>query len=539
MGRAALLVTIVVALALQAVMAQTSSSTAWFGVRQPVGLGDPHHAVVDTSAVTPPPAVVPPCEERHAELTGPLIRRDLERIVDFAKTDRASGAKAWGRITGFPSAAAAMTWAADRFRDAGLQNVQVQQYDGTGEMWHARSWEARLLPDMAFGAGTSAVILESALPTSGSQIRGGTLTAALVHVGDVTAELPSALDVNGKVAVQHLKPASGAYSERTRVSTRARALAAKGAVAVINVIEQTGNMYVRDFGNCGAPCFNVGTADGAFLEEVIARAARASREVRMQLTLQAELLTKLTGQNIVGLVPGENTQENIIVNAHGDGWFDAAGDNGDGFAVVLAMARHFAKPEHKPARTLLFVISGGHHSSGLNGPANLVRMNPELTGRTVLVVNLEHVAQLAIRSGPWRAEAVEQPMSFGISNQSPFLIELGKRAKTRYGVNLNEPFGASVPGDLGGYEPLGVARVQAIHSGPMYHTSGDVLDTISVPGPSSAPRGSSLTSLARRRRHPGATSIRQSRNLEAGAGCQCERAHRAGALSTLDGEPKS
>jgi hypothetical protein len=204
--------------------------------------------------------------------------------------------------------------------------------------------------------------------------------------------------------------------------------------------------------------------------------------VRIQLTLQAESLTGRTGQNVIGLVPGTNEAESIIVNAHGDGWFDAAGDNGDGFALALAMARHFAKPEHKPARTLVFVISGGHHSSGLNGPANFVRMNPELTNRTVLVVNLEHVAQLAIRGEPWRAEPTEQPMGFGISNQSPLLIDLGMRGKARYGLNLREPFGASVPGDLGGYEPLGVARVQAIHSGPMYHASGDVLETISVPG---------------------------------------------------------
>ncbi len=61
-------------------------------------------------------------------------------------------------------------------------------------------------------------------------------------------------------------------------------------------------------------------------------------------------------------------------------------------------------------------------------------------------------------------------------------IELGKRGVERYGFNLNPEFGTSVPGDLGGYEPLKVPRVQAIHSGPMYHTSGDVLESISVPG---------------------------------------------------------
>jgi len=43
---------------------------------------------------------------------------------------------------------------------------------------------------------------------------------------------------------------------------------------------------------------------------------------------------------------------------------------------------------------LLFVASGGHHGGGMNGPGNLVTMNPQLKGRVVLVLNLEHVAQL-------------------------------------------------------------------------------------------------------------------------------------------------
>ena len=46
----------------------------------------------------------------------------------------------------------------------------------------------------------------------------------------------------------------------------------------------------------------------------------------------------------------------------------------------------------------------------------------------------------------------------------------------------------SVPGDLGGYAPLNVARIQGIHSGPLYHTSGDVLESISTPGLEKAAR---------------------------------------------------
>ena len=130
----------------------------------------------------------------------------------------------------------------------------------------------------------------------------------------------------------------------------------------------------------------------------------------------------------------------------------------------------------------MFVASAGHHGTGLNGAANFVRMNPQIGGKTVLVVNLEHIAQFRIRPAPWRVEPTEQPMSFGISNQAPALIDLGQRALTRYGFTLNPTFTSSIAGDLGGYAPLKVARVQAIHSGPMYHTSGDVLDTISEAG---------------------------------------------------------
>ena len=146
------------------------------------------------------------------------------------------------------------------------------------------------------------------------------------------------------------------------------------------------------------------------------------------------------------------------------------------------MARHFAQPVHQPERTLVFVASGGHHSRGLSGPSNFTAMNPELGARTVLVLNLEHVAQLAIQPGDWTVGATEQRMSFGIDNESPFLIDVGRRGMERYGFNLNPEFRASVPGDLGGYRSFGAPRVQAIHSGPMYHASGDVFGTISAPG---------------------------------------------------------
>lgn len=464
--------------------AQTPRANApWFGLALPPGLGDPHRPVVPVAGVTPPTARVPSGEETFTELRGDRIRKDLETIVGFSKQSHAAGDRAWGRVTGFPPAAQTMAWVAGQFKDAGLSGVEVQEYSASAPMWWSTSWDARLVGDAKFGAGSRDIVLESAIPTSGSQIPGGILTAPLVYVGASSeASLPE-VDAKGKVAVQHLKPASGAYSERGDTVQRAQILMKRGAVAVINVVEQVGNMHVRDFGNCGGPCFNVGGADGAFVEAAIERAARAgaSNDLRVQLRLDGQMMTGLKGHNAIGVIPGKS-DDIIIVNAHADGWFDAAGDNGDGLAVLVALARHFSKPQNRLERTLMFVSSGGHHSTGLNGPANLVQMNPQLKEKTVLVLNLEHIAQLYIRPEPWRVEATEQPMGFGISNEAPFLKALATRGVERYGFRLNPTFSSGVPGDLGGYAPLGLARVQAIHSGPMYHTSGDVLETISVRG---------------------------------------------------------
>jgi len=289
------------------------------------------------------------------------------------------------------------------------------------------------------------------------------------------------VDVKGKVAVQTLHPQAGAFSERNRTTERARELAKRGAVAVLNVIEQAGNMHVRDFSNCGVPCFNLGTDDGRFLKSV-SQHAGSGTDLRVSIGLDTEMRQGLKGHNTIGIVPGRRDNEIVIVNAHSDGWFDAAGDNGDGLSVLVALARHFAKTEHQTERTLLFVASGGHHGGGMNGPGNLVTMNPELLKKVVLVVNLEHIAQLQFRNDPFRVDASEQPMGFGISNEAPAIADIARRGVQRYGFAVRPNFSNSTAGDLGGYAPLGVPRVQAIHSGPMYHTSGDTLDSISVPG---------------------------------------------------------
>ena len=123
--------------ALAVIQVHTQGSGAWFGVPQPNGLGDPHRPVVDVRTVTPPAVRVPGGEERFSDLAGAKIRRDLETIVGFSKQSRSAGDRVWGRVTGFPAAAATHAWVAEQFRAAGMQNVQVQPYEASAPMWWA------------------------------------------------------------------------------------------------------------------------------------------------------------------------------------------------------------------------------------------------------------------------------------------------------------------------------------------------------------------------------------------------------------------
>ena len=458
---------------------------AWFGLVPPVALAEPEVAPPQGAQI--PAAIIPAGEEQgHGSLVGSRVRTTVETVIGFAQQMRAAGNQMWGRISGFASEAATATWLAGEFEASGLAGVAVQTYNASSEFWWPNKWEARVLADRAFGDLTIDVVLSSAVPVSRSMIP-TPIEAPVIFVGDAGAV--STDGVSGKIAVQHTRPATGAYSDRTKVRESSQKLISAGAVSVITWVEQAGNMHVFDFGQCGGPCFNIGGADGAFLTEAISKAkAAGAPDLKMRLTLDAEMKTGLTASNVIGIIPGAS-DEIIVVNAHLDSWFDGAGDNADGVGVLVALARYFNAPDHKPARTLLFVGSGGHHSPGLNGPGNLVTKNADLLKKAVLVINLEHLAQFKIDAVPvWKVNAGEEPKNFGVSNSSPFLVSAVKAAAQRYGFVIQPEITNSVPGDLGGYAPLNVARIQGIHSGPLYHTSGDTLDSISEPGLEKAAR---------------------------------------------------
>jgi Peptidase family M28 len=467
-----------------------AQNAAWFGTPVPPPLSDPRKPIMkhdDAFAVLPTHFARQP--GRHDELLdGAVLKADHRKIVGFSLESLAAGDKVWGRRAATPAFMHTIEWTVNELKTAGLKDAQTEAYAVPGPMWVPVSWQLQVVGDPAFGAGTQTVTLQSAFPQpGGTTIAGGSLTAPVVFVGHGTDADLAGRDLKGKMAVVHVRPEPSLFgSAEQGVAAR---LVQKGAVGVINAIEGPGNaQYFDTRFACGkAPCFMVGGNDGWFLQQVIGKAANAGMldKLKVSMSLASEEKSALTSANGVATIPGQSAKR-IIVNAHADGYFQGGDDNASGLAVLVGLARYFSK-QPPPKHTLMFVASGGHHGPG-NGPGSLVVAHPELKDSTLLILNLEHVGYADVVRGKtrapnntgmsWELSVTEAAKAVGVTNESPFLIDLWRQAARCYGVATYQSVGPTVSGDLGGYRPLGVPMTQMIQSGTFYHSSGDVYEAV-------------------------------------------------------------
>ena len=474
--------------------AAAAEDPAWFGTPGPAPLSDPRQPVMKYDEVFGPlPAQFAKRPGKPDQLlAAAALKTDQKKIVGFSLESLGAGDKVWGRRAATPAFMHTLEWTVAEMKAAGLEDARVETFAVPTAMWVPQTWQLQILGDPAFGAGTQTVTLPSAFPQpGGGSIPGGTLTAPVVYVGHGTDADLAGRDLKGKIAVVRVRPEPSLFGAGEQgVAAR---LVEKGAAGVINAIEGPGNaQYIDPRFACGtSPCFMIGGQDAWFLQTVIGKAANAGVLDRLQIAMSLTATEQggLTSANGVATIPGESAKR-IIVNAHADGYFQGGDDNASGLAVLVGLARYFAR-QPKPKHTLMFVASGGHHGPG-NGPGSLVAAHPELKSGTLLILNLEHVAYADVVRGKvrapnnigmsWETSVTESAKAVGVTNQSPFLFDVWKRASRCFGVATYQSAGTTVSGDLGGYRPLDVPMTQMIQSGTFYHSSGDVYEQVPAEG---------------------------------------------------------
>lgn len=479
------------------VAANTPASPAfaepWFGRPLPGPVNDPTHPVVETITTDLPgdslqfgPGL------RSSELNGARIMEDVQRIVGFSLKSKDSGQYLWGRVSGTPAYLDTVEWASAELKKAGLADAHLERFEGTLTLPVAGS--VRLLADPDFGAGTQDIELRSAMVGGRGPVN-GTVTAPLIYLGRGTPADIAGRDVSGKVAVIHTMPDPGLYNA---VVGRQAALIDAGAAGVIEILRQPGNMQSYDGDRHGCRtglCFTVGGEDGYFIQSVLSEAAKAGKSVNATLNASSKVTPEAQTANAVATLPGK-TSRTVIVIAHADAWFVGANDNADGLATLLALARYFTE-QPQLERTLVFVVSAGHHNN-LNGLINFRAVhNDDYVANADLILNIEHVAA----GGVARSTGLRRPLppdynptnfgldpvstthpqnkQVGISNGAPYILDMWRKGTTCFGLSLNKMVDNFNPGELGAFRDLSTPRTQMISGGIFYHTTGEGVASLS------------------------------------------------------------
>jgi carboxypeptidase Q len=120
----------------------------------------------------------------------------------------------------------------------------------------------------------------------------------------------------------------------------------------------------------------------------------AHRPEPAKTTVEVEITNKfipgpITVYNTVGEIPGEKTDEFVVVGAHLDSWDLAQGttDNGTGSCITLETARLIMRSGVKPKRTIRFVLFTGEEQGLYGSKAYCARHKDEMVKTSVALVH--------------------------------------------------------------------------------------------------------------------------------------------------------
>lgn len=416
-----------------------------------------HRNDVDTTHARLPLA---PEDRAYARIDGARMKADVNDITAISRKARDEGIRYWGRIAGSKADLEAEEHAARRFRAIGLQDVRMQPFD-LPPQWFALDWDVTVV------AGGQRIKLASAFPSGRSPAIPNGADLDLVWVGAGTEMDFAGRDVRGKAALITSFPMPSANIHTAARNGALDRAARNGAAAVLLSIYIPGNVMGSVGGAPNVPTFAIGNDD---LTRVSSLLEKGPAKVHVQLT--TEMRSGLKDSNVWGTLPGASDEE-IVIFAHHDGYFEAAYDNATGLSTMLALAEYFAKvPQAERKRTLKFVSTAAHHA----GSPGTRWMYDNLSGamaRTVLVINCEHtsITQQYLQAGELRRSNAINAERWWVNGSSQ-LAAIALNAYQRFGVSVLENMEPNASGDMG---PIGrvVPSIQLITSPFYYHSDHD------------------------------------------------------------------
>jgi carboxypeptidase Q len=301
---------------------------------------------------------------------------DLEELCD----------RIGGRPAGSQAAERAVEWAAEKFRDAGVDSVTLESFTAPVS-WQGVKAEAECLSPAEFP------IRLAAAPLSASTPGGRALEAPLVDAGEGAAEDFARLreKARGAIVLVHspeMKTVDDLFGEYARNVPLLAAAEKAGAAAILLQSTRPGGLLYRHPMMLNGSIAPIPTA--VVSREHAARLARLAEkgDVRVRLTLVNETEGHQELKNVVAEIRGsEKPEEIVVLGAHLDSWDLGTGaeDNGVNCALTIDVARGIKQLGLVPRRTIRFVLFNAEEL-GMWGSAGYVkRHTAELDNHVAMI----------------------------------------------------------------------------------------------------------------------------------------------------------
>jgi len=413
-------------------------------------------------------------------------------LTGIALESKNDGEILWGRIQGTKYERKALRWIAEKLKSFGLTDVHHDPFPSQFPQWRPTTCDVVITAAPSFKDNES-YVFEGAITAfvSATTPKGG-IESEVIYVGDGSAAELQGRDVSGKIVLLRGRTQPSAFfnSARTAFSRLASGAFGKPLGVIVwwdvpNTYQVAGRVGAHGGGDAigeALPWTSIGNDAGLYLRKLIDRTT-PDNPVMVRLDVQGHMEfgeERMSG-NAYAILPGQSG-DYIVIPSHVDGYFYGINDNGSSVALNLALARHYAKiPFKQRQHGLIFLFQGDHEVPGVGGTVPFIRKYEKLMREhLLLVLRPEHLGMIhPMDAGAFVALSnITDPLMLLVTNRSPLLIDLFKRAATNYAIAMGDIVYIDPAADEAAFHPpyndLNAISSGWVNNGKYYHSTADV-----------------------------------------------------------------
>jgi peptidase M28-like protein len=416
-----------------------------------------------------------PGQEAYKDVDGYRIKDLIKKFTAISLKSLDDGEQYWGRITGTKYDKMTTELMADEFGKLGLK--VTRQAFTVKELWYPTRWEGAYTAGGKTGPLLTLFPINETRPTSAAGI-----AAEAIWVGVGAAPDLLGRDLKGKAVLVYSTFVPGgrshSASDRAGLFNSDTLVTKAGAAMIINVMAVPGNGQFNPegapTGPDAVPTLTISQDEGFLLRDLLA----TGQKVQISLKLDVANRDNVPSQNVYAVLPGASDEE-VLVMAHTDGFFQGAMDNASGMATAIDIARHYAAiPQSQRPRTMVFVATPDHHH-GETGRDLMIRTHD--WSKVAVVLNAEHTSQTLLymfNADLMTSNAISARRWF--ASGSPRFQQLVKQTLQDFNVSVYKVPEARAGGSLGAVSPYAPSFHIIDHV--IYHTTLDTPELVPAVG---------------------------------------------------------